>query len=94
MPLRWHVNLPGPVAYSKPVRRRGKKPGCLTTVLIWFTVKPLELMVRGTAKLFAVRSRSNTGQPLPFPEGWHHTPYGPLWWNGTHWMRPDGRVHH
>lgn len=94
MPLRWHVPLPGPVAYSKPVRRRGKKPGCLTAILVWFTVKPLELMVRGMAKLFTVRSRSNTEQPVRFPEGWHHTPHGPLWWNGAHWIRPDGRVHH
>jgi len=51
MSFRWHVNLPGPVAYSKPIKRRGKRPGLLTSVLVWFIVKPFEFMFRGLAKL-------------------------------------------
>lgn len=97
MPFRWHVNLPGPVAYSRPMRRRGKKPNGLIGLLIWFTVKPLELMIRGLAKLFGVLSLPNTRHPVSYSApsyrgiGWHHTQYGPLWWNGTAWIRPDGR---
>lgn len=93
MPLHWHVDLPGPLAYSKPVRRRGKKPGCLTAVLVWFIVKPLELMFRGLAKLFAVRSRQNTEQRIVFnPPGWYNTNWGPLYFSGTNWYDREGRA--
>jgi len=67
MPFRWHVDLPGPVAYSRPIRRKGKKPGTLTSVLVWFIVKPLELMIRGLTTLFTVRSRTNTEQLPALP---------------------------
>lgn len=97
MPLNWHVNLPGPVAYSRPIRKSRKKSGPLTAMVVWFIVKPLEWTVRGTVALFRGLGRPHTVQrsvaPVSFPEGWYHTPYGPLWWNGAHWIRPDGRVH-
>jgi hypothetical protein len=93
MPLRWHVNLPGPVAYSRPMRKSRKKSGPLTALVVWFIVKPLELMFRGMAKLFTVRSRSNTGQPAPVytPVGWYNTVHGPLYFNGSNWYAQDGR---
>lgn len=101
MPLRWHVNLPGPVAYSRPIRKNRGRSGPLTSLLVWFIVKPLELIFKGVAKLFTVRSRSNTEQPVaqsaipstsfwPRP-GWYWTQYGYLWFNGVAWVRPDGR---
>lgn len=92
MPFRWHIHLPGPVAYSRPMRNR-KSPGLLTSILIWFIVKPLELLVTGLAKLFAVRSRPYTEHPAPLfgAPGWYHTVHGPLYFSGTNWYAPDGR---
>lgn len=93
MPLRWHVDLPGPVAYSRPMRKKRKGSGPLTTLVVWFIVKPLELMFRGLAKLFTVRSRSNTEQPAPVfgRPGWYDTVHGPLYFSGSNWYAPDGR---
>lgn len=92
MPLRWHVHLPGPVAYSRPMRKKRQGSGPLTTVLIWFIVKPLELIFKGLVKLIP-DSRERSGQPaFPPPVGWHNTAYGPLWWNGTRWVYPDGQI--
>jgi hypothetical protein len=93
MPLRWHVDLPGPVAYSRPIRRRGKKPGCLVSVLVWFIVKPLGLTVRGLAALFQIRRKPTVEQRMPFgPPGLYHPSRGPMFWNGVHWLDRDGRV--
>lgn len=100
MPLRWHVDLPGPVAYSKPIRRRGKKPGALTRVLAWFIVKPLELTCRGLAALAAGLSRPHHVRPEPARFtldtregiGWHHTAWGLLYWSGENWYDPEGRA--
>jgi len=62
MPLRWHVNLPGPVAYSRPLRKSRKKSGPLTAVVTWFIVKPLELIFRGGAHVLgSKRTRSAPG---------------------------------
>lgn len=92
MPFRWHIHLPGPVAYSRPMRKRSG-PGPLTAILIWFIVKPLELLVTGLVKLFAARSRSNTEHPVPLfgQPGWYHTVHGPLYFSGANWYAPDGR---
>lgn len=92
MPFHWHVKLPGPVAYSRPIRRKGKKPGPLTSVLVWFIVKPFELMFRGLAKLFAVRARSNTEQARALPHGWYQSSGGWIYWNGQTWYDLDGRT--
>ncbi len=94
MPLRWHVDLPGPLAYSRPIRKSRSKSGPLTTLVVWFIVKPLELTFRGLAALFAVRSRSNTEQPLPsyMPVGWYKTAHGPLYFSGTNWYDQEGRA--
>ena len=91
MPFRWHVNLPGPVAYSRPIRRKGKKPGPLTSVLVWFIVKPFELMFLGLAKLFRTRVDLARHAQTHANMGWYNTQYGPLWFNGRVWVRPDGR---
>ena len=92
MPFRWHVDLPGPVAYSRPIRRKGKKPGTLTSVLVWFIVKPLELMIRGLTTLFTVRSRTNTEQLPALPVGWYQTAGQWAYWNGQSWYDLDGRT--
>jgi len=97
MPLRWHVNLPGPVAYSRPIRRKGKKPGPLTSVLVWFIVKPLELTFRGGAHVAGqMRSRNVqhwTSAPVTpvLQPGWYDTSGGPIYWNGSAWYGPDGQ---
>jgi hypothetical protein len=80
------------VAYSRPIRRKGKKPGPLTSVLVWFIVKPLELIFRGLAKLFTVRSRSNTEQARSLPHGWYQSPGGWIYWSGQTWYDLDGRA--
>lgn len=91
MPLHWHVNA-GPVAYSRPMRKSRKKAGPLTTLVLWFTVKPLELMVRGIAKLFSVRSRSNTERPVQqLSVGWYLVSGVWVYWNGQTWYAQDGR---
>ena len=97
MPLHWHVNLPGPVGYSRPLRKKRKGSGPLTTLLVWFTVMPMKLMLKGlakTPKLAAGLARPHNLAPqLPayMPVGWYQTQYGPLWFNGRVWVRPDGR---
>jgi len=100
MPFRWHIHLPGPVAYSRPIRRKGKKPGSLVSVLIWFTVKPLELLVRGLARPHNVRRSVMTEHPVPTHgwfsppatrPGWYDTAWGPLYFSGSNWYGLDGR---
>src|ERR1051326_8506560 len=103
MPLRWHVNLPGPVAYSRPIRkRRGKKPGLLTSVLVWFIVKPLELIFRGGSAVLRASAKPKTqpvytaykgafAPPATAP-GWYHGDYGWFYWNGQTWYDLDGRT--
>lgn len=102
MPLRWHVDLPGPLAYSRPVRRKHKHG--LMSLVIWFTVKPLELIAKGVVA--GLRSGSKpkvqpftpmTKAPIkghfaPVDPGWYETAYGPLYWNGLRWFWPDGRA--
>jgi len=71
------------------MRKSRTKSGPLTTLVVWFIVKPLELMVRGLTSLLTVRR----GQPaFPPPVGWHNTAYGPMYWDGARWIWPDGRV--
>lgn len=87
---RYRVGInAGPVHMSRRVGG-GKKP--LTSVLVWFIVKPVELLIRGLIKMIP-DARKRSGQPaFPPPVGWHNTAYGPLWWNGAHWIYPDGRI--
>lgn len=94
MPLRWHVNLPGPVVYSRPMRKKRAGSGPLTTVLVWFIVKPLELIFKGMAKLFRIRPRPKVAQPAPYNgvPGWYNTVHGPLYFSGANWYAPDGRA--
>lgn len=96
MPFRWHVNLPGPVAYSRPMRKKRKGSGPLTSVLVWFIVEPLKLIFKGLAACFRFRPKQ---APVPRSYyrqtqavGWYSTQYGPLWFNGVAWIRPDGRA--
>lgn len=102
MPLHWHVNA-GPVAYSRPMRKKRRKSGPLTALIVWFTVKPLELIVRGT--LAAVRGTRRPKSVAPAAPvatmgyfappasqpGWYDTAWGPLYWNGSNWYAQDGR---
>lgn len=93
MPFRWHVDLPGPVVWSRPMRKKRRSSGPLTTLLVWFIVKPFELMFRGLAKLFAVRSRSNTERSVQqLPVGWHPISGVWLYWNGQTWYDMNGRT--
>lgn len=102
MPLHWHVNA-GPVAYSRPMRKKRRKSGPLTTLLVWFIVKPLELIARGTVALGSGLKRPHNvadrgsvathgyfAPPTSHP-GWYDTAWGPLYWSGTNWYAPDGR---
>lgn len=95
MPLRWHAHLPGPIAYSRPLRKKRRGSGPLTSVLVWFIVKPLELIFKGLASLFRSKqpvvptaARTSSWPML----GWYCTQYGPMYWNGAHWFWPDGRA--
>lgn len=92
MPFNYHVNLPGPVSYTRPVRKKRKGSGPLTTLLVWFIVKPVELIFRGLAALFTSSKRPKAVKAPQFPAGWYQTPYGYRWWNGAHWVRPDGQI--
>lgn len=104
MPLHWHVNA-GPVAYSRPMRKKHGKSGPLTSLVTWFIVKPLEWTVRGTVYAFTaakprkpyradftqpVATRGQFAPPASRP-GWYDTAWGPLYWNGSNWFAPDGR---
>jgi hypothetical protein len=96
MPLRWHVNLPGPVAYSRPIRRKGKKPGPLTALLVWVVVKPLEAIA--TQLVSMARQPAKTGRTQPkdlpahyMPPGWYNSVHGPLYFSGTNWYDLDGQ---
>lgn len=102
MPLHWHVNA-GPVAYSRPIRKKRRKLGPLTAVVTWFIVKPLELIVRGSiafasglkrphsvAPAQPVATRGYFAPPASQP-GWYDTAWGPLYWNGANWYAQDGR---
>lgn len=100
MPLHWHVNLPGPVAYSRPMRKKRRKSGPLTTLLVWFIVKPLELLARGGAaavrRSVTTEHRTETAikgyfAPPASRPGWYDSAWGPLYWSGTNWYAPDGR---
>lgn len=103
MPLNYHVNLPGPVSYTRPVRKKRKGSGPLTTLMVWFIVKPLELIARGTAAAFRatrkpevrpsapVATRGYFAPPVSQP-GWYDTAWGPLYWNGRNWYAQDGRA--
>lgn len=105
MPLNWHVNLPGPVAYSRPVRKNRRKSGPLASLVTWFIVKPLEWTVRGTAALVGLGTRKAVQAAQRQPEtavrgyfappasqpGWYDSAWGPLYWSGTNWYAQDGR---
>lgn len=105
MPFRWNAHLPGPIAYSRPMRKRRKGSGPLTTLLVWFIVKPLEWALKGSVaavKAAKVSSPRNDGS-APYtaikghfspdvPGRWYYTAYGPLYWSGTNWYDPEGRA--
>lgn len=88
----------GPVHVS---RRMGgsKKSGPLTSVLVWFIVKPLELLIRGIALPHNIPQRIKTpvatrgyfAPPASRP-GWYDTTWGPLYFSGSNWYGPDGRA--
>ncbi len=88
----------GPVHVS---RRMGgsKKAGPLTSVLVWFIVKPLELLIRGLARPHNIRrqtkapvaTRGYFAPPASRP-GWYDTAWGPLYFSGSNWYGPDGRA--
>lgn len=92
---RYRVGInAGPVHVSRRAGG-GKKP--LTSVLVWFIVKPLELIFKGLGAV--VRSRKNIKQPVSSaPQywnftalGWHNTVHGPLYFDGANWYTQDGR---
>lgn len=94
MSLRWHVPLPGPIAYSRPIRKR-KKSGGLTGILVWFIVTPFKLLAKAF-QLSTSRSGRRTVQPVgplvarpgigwPAP-GWYTRPDGRvMYWDGGGW---------
>jgi len=92
MSLHWHVPLPGPVSYSRPVRKR-KKTGGLTGLLVWFIVTPFKLLAKGLGLAAKSRPRTPVGAPRipagvnaqiwPAP-GWY-------WWGEHGYVFFDGR---
>lgn len=89
---RYRVGInAGPVHVS---RRVGGGKSAFGKLLALFIVKPLELLFKGIVALCGVRSRKNTEQAVPayMPPGWYNTAYGPLYFNGVAWLRPDGRA--
>jgi hypothetical protein len=96
---RYRVGInAGPVHVS---RRVGGK-GILTRVLVWWIVKPLELLVRGLARTHIVRRSATPEHRTPVAThgwfsppatrpGWYDSAWGPLYFSGSNWYGLDGR---